>query len=296
MDTTEIDQWINGDLSWEDLSEKAQTAIDGEVEDAKPVASMDLVHKSVAEKRFTLGPWYIPNRLDAHNEWTDSDELQAGLWDYVRKGDRGIRLQHNRDIVAGEWVEAMQLPVPVQMQKAANGETVEYPEGTVFLGVVWKQWAWDLVKNGKIKGFSIGGSSARLPIEPVNKAIKVSPTFIPALIRVLGKSYAVRPDEGGVRVSSGSDFIVFDPFQVDLVAKSVSDGFVADANQVLAFSQAILTGGIDHGLWVNTGDSWSFVKAKFGSRVEAGKYAEHVRRAVASGETPLGVVEFSENL
>jgi hypothetical protein len=296
MHTHEIDQWINGDLAWEDLSVEAQRSVDDDAMKAEPVAEMELIHKSVAEKRFTLGPWYIPNRLDAHNEWTDADELQAGLWDYVRKGDRGIRLQHNRDIVAGEWVEAMQLPVPMRMQKAADGGDVEYPEGTVFLGVVWKPWAWDLVKNGKIKGFSIGGSSARLPIEPVSKAVGFKPMFIPALIRVSGKSFAVRPDGGGVRVSSGSDAVVFDPYRADVVAKSVSGDQFADAKTMVAISKAILTGDVDAGMWADTGVSWVFVKAKFSSRSEAARYAAHVRWANKMGETVMGASEFSEKI
>ena len=28
------------------------------------------------DKKFTLGPLYIPNKLDAHSEWTDEEELQ----------------------------------------------------------------------------------------------------------------------------------------------------------------------------------------------------------------------------
>lgn len=127
--------------------------------------SMDLIHKANEEQKFTLGPWYIPNRADAHNEWSDADELQKALWEYVRSGDRDIRLQHNTDIVAGEWVEAMSFPVPVTLNmKKASGDAKEvtYPSGTVFLGVKWNDWAWDMVKENKITGFSIGGSAARV--------------------------------------------------------------------------------------------------------------------------------------
>ena len=119
------------------------------------------------EQKFTLAPWYIPNRYDAHEEWTDPDELQKALWDYVKSGDRAIRLQHNKDVVAGEWVEAMTMPFPVTMpMKKANGrvEHLEYPAGTVFLGVRWDDWAWDMVKNGEITGYSIGGSAERLEV------------------------------------------------------------------------------------------------------------------------------------
>jgi hypothetical protein len=124
----------------------------------------DLVQKADTEHRFTLGPWYIPDRYDAHGEWTDADELQKALWSYVKTGDRGIRLQHNKDIVAGEWLEAMSFPAPVTMsvKKDATSQQVTYPAGTVFLGVQWKPWAWELVKKGKIRGFSIGGAAGRI--------------------------------------------------------------------------------------------------------------------------------------
>jgi hypothetical protein len=133
----------------------------------KPAAAdaMDLIQKANEEQKFTLGPWYIPNREDAHGEWSDADELQKALWDYVRLGNRDIRLQHNTDIVAGEWVEAMSFPVPVTLNmKKAGGDSKEvtYPTGTVFLGVKWNDWAWEMVKENKITGFSIGGSAARV--------------------------------------------------------------------------------------------------------------------------------------
>ena len=120
--------------------------------------------KSVIEspKRFTLGPWYVPNEVDAHGDWTDPDELQQALWRYVRAGYRGIHLQHSPDLAAGEWVEAMTLPwamtIPVIDVNGAVTDHV-YPAGTVLLGVVWEPWAWTLVLEGKITGYSIGGSS-----------------------------------------------------------------------------------------------------------------------------------------
>lgn len=125
----------------------------------------NLISKSIEEKRFTLAPMYVPNTLDAQGEWTDPEELQGAVWEYVKRGDRGIRLQHNRDINAGEWVECMQIPYPmtVPMYKA-DGVVSEltYPAGTVFLGVIWEPWAWDLVKQGKLSGYSIGGRTERI--------------------------------------------------------------------------------------------------------------------------------------
>jgi len=200
-----VEDWMNGLINWVDLPVHVQEAIDeamvayvdeaaeddaasetveepfdDELVKAAPEqlssANVELLHKADSEHRFTLGPWYIPNRYDAHGEWTDADELQKSLWEYVKSGDRGIRLQHNKDIVAGEWVEAMSFPVPVTigMTKDANSKQVEYPAGTVFLGVQWKPWAWELVKAGKIQGFSIGGAAARIDMSMPDAIAKAS--------------------------------------------------------------------------------------------------------------------------
>jgi hypothetical protein len=30
------------------------------------------------------------------------------------------------------------------------------------MGVIWEPWAWDLVQNGDLRGYSIGGSARRM--------------------------------------------------------------------------------------------------------------------------------------
>lgn len=137
------------------------------------------VSKAEGEKRYTLGAMYIPDQIDAHGEWTDSEELQKAVWDYVRSNDRRIRLQHDREVVAGEWVEVMAFPysltVPIQ---STSGITTNhtYPPNTVFLGVIWEPWAWELVKAGKILGYSIGGKAERLFVDIEEDISKSEPT------------------------------------------------------------------------------------------------------------------------
>ena len=126
------------------------------------------VSKALDEKQFTLGPMYIPNQLDAHDEWTDDSELQQAVWKYVQSGDRRIRLQHNRDVVAGEWVEIMTLPYQTQVPMLkADGTTqpVNFPQNTVFLGVIWEDWAWDKIKKGEIRGYYIGSRAERMYVD-----------------------------------------------------------------------------------------------------------------------------------
>lgn len=131
--------------------------------------SIPSVFAKAEDRRFTLGPWYVPDSYDAHGEWTDATELQNALWNYVRKGDRDIRLQHDVEVTAGEWVEAMTWPFPVSVPML-NAETgvvsdQEFPANTVFMGVVWEPWAWDLVKAGKIRGYSMGGAGQRVTVD-----------------------------------------------------------------------------------------------------------------------------------
>lgn len=124
--------------------------------------------RKAEERRFTMGPWYIPDMLDAHGEFTDAEELQTALWRYVQSGDRRIRLQHNVSVVAGEAVEMMTWPYPVTLPLSmADGTTMEreFPPNTVFLGVIWEPWAWEYVKEGRISGYSIGGRTDRVMVD-----------------------------------------------------------------------------------------------------------------------------------
>ena len=117
-----------------------------------------------AEERYTLGPVYVPGRLDGHGEFIDSDTLQKAIWDWVRSGDRTIFLQHSEK-AAGEMVEILTWPMPIQTSLSLPGEEirkVEFPAETPFMGVVWETWAWDLVKAGQLRGYSIGGKARRV--------------------------------------------------------------------------------------------------------------------------------------
>lgn len=185
-DAETLDEYKWADGQWAETNDLSDALFDGDPDtfpvDADTVAKIapdavstdepaekatepTLVSKAIDERMFTLGPMYIPNRRDAHAEWTDPDELQKAVWDYVKKGDRRIRLQHNRDVVAGEWVEIMAWPYEVEapiLMKDATQTSMTFPANTVFLGVKWEPWAWDMIKAGKLRGYSIGGRAERL--------------------------------------------------------------------------------------------------------------------------------------
>ena len=126
-----------------------------------------------AEQRFTLGPVYVPGIEDAHKEFTDEDTLQKAMWEWVQKGDRTIYLQHS-DKAAGEMVEMLTWPFEISTEMAVPNEGVTkytFPANTPFMGVIWKEWAWDMVKAGKLRGYSIGGAAKRLEADLPEKAL-----------------------------------------------------------------------------------------------------------------------------
>lgn len=121
------------------------------------------------DEMFTLGAWYVPDFVDAHGDWIATADIEKTLHDYVRSGDRFIRLQHNPDILAGEWVEAyiQRTALSVDVPDPDTGEMVKhhYPAGTPFLAVHWTPWAWELVKAGEIRGYSIGGTAESIAVD-----------------------------------------------------------------------------------------------------------------------------------
>ena len=150
-----------------------------------------------AYQRFTLGPLYVPDFMDAHGEWTDANELQQAVWEWVKSGDRTIYLQHDRDIRAGEWVEIMTMPQPwtVDMLDGSGGSIgkITYPAGTVFLGVVWDEAPWQQILRGELRGYSIGGFSDRvladLPEDASRDGIEI--TDEPSLAKSIADAVAL---------------------------------------------------------------------------------------------------------
>lgn len=130
------------------------------------------VVKSRGEDRYTLGPVYMPDTLDAHGEWATAEDLEKASWGYFKSADHNVYLQHSEK-KAGELVALMPWPneVSATMQKAVDGVTksvtTTFPAGTVYAGVLWEPWAWEMVKSNKITGFSMGGFSRRLEGSPV---------------------------------------------------------------------------------------------------------------------------------
>ena len=125
------------------------------------------------ENRFTLGPVYVPGFEDAHGEFTDEDTLQKALWGWMKANDRTIYLQHSEK-AAGEMVELLTWPMPIETALEVPNEGVTkyaFPANTPFMGVIWEPWAWEMVKAGELRGYSIGGTSQRMEADLPESAL-----------------------------------------------------------------------------------------------------------------------------
>ena len=119
------------------------------------------------EDKFTLAPVYVPDLADSDGETIAANDLQKSLWDWVKKGDRTIYLQHT-DKSAGEMVELLTWPFEIETSLDVPNQGVtkyRFPKDTPFMGVIWENWAWDMVKGGELRGYSIGGRARRLEVE-----------------------------------------------------------------------------------------------------------------------------------
>lgn len=128
------------------------------------------VVKADDEQRYTLGPLYMPDTLDAHGEFVAAETLQNAAWDYVRsavkQGSNTIFDQHTSQ-PAGEWVDLVTWPYEQTVDVVVPGEGIvqrTFPPGTVYQGVVWSPRVWEQVKNGEKRGLSMGGTAVREPV------------------------------------------------------------------------------------------------------------------------------------
>lgn len=141
--------------------------LSGEESDVVVKAESAPIAKADGDKRFTLAPVYVPGQYDAHGDWADPDDLQEAMWKFS-KGERLIALQHAPEQGSqGEAVELMVIPwehtVPM-IQPDGSSQDVVFPAGTPWMGVVWNEDVWPLVKAGKIRGYSIGGRASMLNV------------------------------------------------------------------------------------------------------------------------------------
>lgn len=136
------------------------------IEPYLPSGELVIVEKNL-ERRITTGVMYQPGVPDAHGEYAEAEDLEDAVHSYMTGGDLKIRKQHDINTVIGDVVGMISWPFEHKVTlRSGSGlrkaKEVTLPAGTVYTTVKWTPEAWPLIKNDKIRGYSMGGRAVRL--------------------------------------------------------------------------------------------------------------------------------------
>jgi hypothetical protein len=106
--------------------------------------------KAVAPLRYTVGPVWSGDRIDAQREFSDRATWEEAFAKYISTSaaqGRKVALQHfdYGEVYAGQWQEAWLMPDDHDIEIRLNGSTrkVRMAAGAGYLGTVWKPDAWE---------------------------------------------------------------------------------------------------------------------------------------------------------
>lgn len=131
------------------------------------------VVKTLVEERYVLGIVATPDKVDGHGDMIPASVIRAAAHDFMARWRR-----------LDDMHQMLPVGVPVESIVAPNDITIgdtKVRAGSWLLGIkVTDDAAWNAIKNGQRKGFSILGDARkrRVPVEPVRKTAD-SPTVMP---------------------------------------------------------------------------------------------------------------------
>lgn len=125
--------------------------------------------KAQEEKRFTYGLCYPALRVDSARaadgaiDFASPSVIEAAAWAFMLKGGGDVGLMHNDSLGGGhaQVVESHIWRGEPWTTKAADGSVQTIREGDWCLGVIWSPEAWEQVKKGLIRGYSMQGAARR---------------------------------------------------------------------------------------------------------------------------------------
>jgi len=156
--------WAKKELEWVIVPDGAtHTKIDVDASATK-LRQYNVI-KSTGERRFTLGVAYPVAELDAHKDYMTKERLEEAAWLYMAKC-QDIGLYHKDGTSgSGQVVESY-------IYRGPDWEVGDQiiKSGDWLLGVLWSEEAWEVVKSGKVKGYSFQGLAKRVIRELKNAA------------------------------------------------------------------------------------------------------------------------------
>ena len=122
---------------------------------------MGLIKNINQEKRIVSGPVLVPDEKDLQEDIVETEEIEKAAHDFM-KNFQQINIMHsnNYDDFAKGIIPIESVVLKNDLDFYGDGEI--HKRGTWILDVfVGNDKVWDLVKEGKIKGYSIEGEAKR---------------------------------------------------------------------------------------------------------------------------------------
>jgi len=150
-----------------------------EIADTSDLIEM-AVAKAEGEKRIAYGVVLDPYVIDAHGDLIPPHEVEKAAHEYMEKR-QVVGIQHKNVDPEAKVLESFLVPYPSHQdyQKAMTGQEhsvylMPYGDqkvhsGTWILGVQFSEERWELIKAGKVTGYSIGGFGVKKKTNVVDK-------------------------------------------------------------------------------------------------------------------------------
>lgn len=135
---------------------------DEDEEDEKIKLYIPLIKANIEEKTVT-GVVLQPEVVDAQGDIISAEVIRKAAHNFLKKYNKATTLGLQHKVFSNTGFELCESWITPQ-EVVINGTTIK--EGawvmTVFVG---NSKAWELVKNGKLKGFSIGGKAKAVKVK-----------------------------------------------------------------------------------------------------------------------------------
>jgi len=147
---------------WGEVDRKVKYIEKNLEEIKKKITKEFKILKSNDDKQIVLGIVLEPNRVDAHGDFMTIDEIEKSSY-YFMLNSQTVGLNHEEIFEDAKVVESYLAPVDFVI----NQEKVK--RGTWLMGVkVTDKKKWEMIKDKKFNGFSIGAFGRRYKRELVN--------------------------------------------------------------------------------------------------------------------------------
>lgn len=122
----------------------------------KPVEKQITFYKKDKDQQIVFGVIYSPDEIDSQDDMAHAEDIQKASYKFM-EGDQHIKIYHDGHPIKAKVIESFIAPIDYSMIDI-SGVSQHIKKGSWLLGVkIYNKDVWNMVKNGSLLGFSMGG-------------------------------------------------------------------------------------------------------------------------------------------